>query len=232
MVVPVDRNHVLRRVDRHVHRAAVWCSDLAAAARSAPERADRRVQYLRADLLQRQRRAVLGSGQERTSTSAAKGWLLVTFVLGCVFLGVKMYEYNAKFSHGIYPWKPHSRIYEKADLNYAAAVRTATRGAQDRPRRARVRRCKRALPRIAGRARKGSGRWSSSTTQLALVDKLTEERKAGRDHARPRPRTSPPGHAALDDLADKIMPLGHARTEPPMRTTGSTTNITGSSCRS
>ena len=44
-------------------------------------------------------------------------------LLGSVFLGVKMYEYNAKFSHGIYPWKPHSLIYEKADLNYAAAVR-------------------------------------------------------------------------------------------------------------
>ena len=54
---------------------------------------------------------------------AAKGWLIVTFALGSVFLGVKMYEYNAKFSHGIYPWRPHSLIYEKADLNYAAAVR-------------------------------------------------------------------------------------------------------------
>jgi len=55
--------------------------------------------------------------------SLAKGWLLCTFLLGSVFLGVKLYEYNAKFSHGIYPWLPHSRVYEKADLNYAAAVR-------------------------------------------------------------------------------------------------------------
>ena len=57
-------------------------------------------------------------------TGPAKGWLLATLVLGSVFLGVKAYEYNAKFSHGIYPWLPHSRIYEKADLHYAAAVRT------------------------------------------------------------------------------------------------------------
>src|ERR1700733_1525059 len=46
----------------------------------------------------------------------AKLWLLVTLALGAVFLGVKMIEYNAKFSHGIYPMKPHSRIYEKADV--------------------------------------------------------------------------------------------------------------------
>ncbi len=54
---------------------------------------------------------------------AAKLWVLLTLVLGAVFLGVKMFEYNAKFSHGIYPAKPHSRIYEKADVYYAAAVR-------------------------------------------------------------------------------------------------------------
>ncbi|HEV3137571.1 MAG TPA: cytochrome c oxidase subunit 3, partial [Pirellulales bacterium] len=63
---------------------------------------------------------VLGLEAARINRSAAaKGWLLLTFALGSVFLGVKMYEYNAKFSHGIYPMKPHSLIYEKADLNYA-----------------------------------------------------------------------------------------------------------------
>jgi cytochrome c oxidase subunit III len=53
----------------------------------------------------------------------AKGWILLTFLLGSVFLGVKAYEYTAKFEHGLYPQKPHSLIYEKADANYAAAVR-------------------------------------------------------------------------------------------------------------
>src|SRR5689334_23045511 len=33
----------------------------------------------------------------------AKLFLLVTLVLGSVFLGVKAYEYTAKFGHGIYP---------------------------------------------------------------------------------------------------------------------------------
>jgi len=55
--------------------------------------------------------------------SQARGLFALTFVLGCVFLGVKGYEYSQKFSHGIYPKKPHSLIYEKADLYYVAAVR-------------------------------------------------------------------------------------------------------------
>ena len=49
--------------------------------------------------------------------------VFVTFLLGCAFLGVKVYEYSAKFSHGIYPSLPRSLIHEKADLYYVAAVR-------------------------------------------------------------------------------------------------------------
>lgn len=48
----------------------------------------------------------------------AKFWMVLTFLLGSVFLGVKGYEYNEKFKHGIYPAKPHSRLYEKPDLYY------------------------------------------------------------------------------------------------------------------
>ncbi len=54
--------------------------------------------------------------------SLAKFFVLITFLLGSVFLGVKMYEYNAKFAHGIYPWVPHSQIYEKVNLEYGSAV--------------------------------------------------------------------------------------------------------------
>jgi cytochrome c oxidase subunit III len=56
-------------------------------------------------------------------TGAAKLWIFATFVLGSVFLGVKLFEYQAKFSHGIYPWKGHSQIYERPNLYYAQAVR-------------------------------------------------------------------------------------------------------------
>ena len=40
-----------------------------------------------------------------------------------MFLGVKAYEYQQKFSHGIYPQQPHGLVYDKADIHYAAAVR-------------------------------------------------------------------------------------------------------------
>lgn len=53
----------------------------------------------------------------------AKAFMGVTLLLGTIFLGIKMFEYNAKFSHGIYPQPQHSRIFERADLFYASAVR-------------------------------------------------------------------------------------------------------------
>jgi cytochrome c oxidase subunit III len=53
----------------------------------------------------------------------AKGWFFLTFLLGSLFLGVKAYEYKSKFDHGIYPQKPHSLIYDKADIYYVQAVR-------------------------------------------------------------------------------------------------------------
>jgi cytochrome c oxidase subunit 3 len=62
----------------------------------------------------------------------AKGWIAATLLLGCVFLGVKAYEYQAKFSHGIYPQKPHSLIYEKPDLAYASMVRQSLEAHQVR----------------------------------------------------------------------------------------------------
>jgi cytochrome c oxidase subunit 3 len=56
-------------------------------------------------------------------TQLAKLWMIATFVLGALFLGVKGYEYQAKFSHGIFPWAPHGLIHERPDLYYGSAVR-------------------------------------------------------------------------------------------------------------
>ncbi|MEE3371673.1 MAG: cytochrome c oxidase subunit 3 [Planctomycetota bacterium] len=53
----------------------------------------------------------------------AKKFMFITLVLGLAFLGIKMYEYNSKFNHGIFPNKPHSLIYEKPDLYYLQAVK-------------------------------------------------------------------------------------------------------------
>jgi cytochrome c oxidase subunit 3 len=60
----------------------------------------------------------------------AKVWVLATFLLGSLFLGVKIYEYNSKFKHGIFPQLPRSLIYEKPDLYYAAAVRRTLKDKQ------------------------------------------------------------------------------------------------------
>ncbi|HEY5315803.1 MAG TPA: cytochrome c oxidase subunit 3 [Pirellulales bacterium] len=56
-------------------------------------------------------------------SGAAKVWMAITLALGTLFLGVKGYEYTAKFSHGIYPRYPRSLVYEKPDLMYGSAVR-------------------------------------------------------------------------------------------------------------
>jgi cytochrome c oxidase subunit 3 len=56
--------------------------------------------------------------------ATAKLWMALTLALGCVFLGVKAYEYAAKFEHGIYPAAPRSPIHERPDLYYGSAVRT------------------------------------------------------------------------------------------------------------
>jgi cytochrome c oxidase subunit 3 len=67
---------------------------------------------------------VLGLEAAKLNQAAkAKGYVLLTFLLGSVFLGVKVYEYSEKFSHGIYPQRFHGRVFDKADVYYASAVR-------------------------------------------------------------------------------------------------------------
>jgi cytochrome c oxidase subunit 3 len=57
----------------------------------------------------------------------ARMWFWATFLLGASFLGIKMYEYYGKYTHGIYPMKPRSLIHEKADPFYASNVDAALR---------------------------------------------------------------------------------------------------------
>jgi cytochrome c oxidase subunit 3 len=68
---------------------------------------------------------------KQNSAGLAKFWMVLTFLLGSVFLGVKAYEYREKFRHGIYPMKPHSRIYEKPDLYYVQGVRQTLTAKRD-----------------------------------------------------------------------------------------------------
>lgn len=61
---------------------------------------------------------------KRNEAGLARIWMIVTLVLGTVFLGIKGYEYNAKFAHGIYPQQPRSIIYERPDFYFASAIRS------------------------------------------------------------------------------------------------------------
>src|SRR6476620_1711719 len=69
---------------------------------------------------------------KQNQAGLSKFWMILTFVLGSVFLGVNGYEYNEKFKHGIFPTKPHSRIYEKADLYYVQGVRLSLASQRDK----------------------------------------------------------------------------------------------------
>ncbi len=136
----------------------------------------------------------------KNRSSTARVWMVLTFLLGSVFLGVKLYEYSAKFSHGIYPWRPHSLIYEKADLNYAAAVRlrlddldaelkakeTALKGDDD--------------------AVVDSPELVEVADQLKVVTELKALELAAETKAAQDPDNTV-RHAELEKLADSIMPL-------------------------
>jgi cytochrome c oxidase subunit III len=134
--------------------------------------------------------------------SLAKGWLLLTFILGGVFLGVKLYEYNAKFSHGIYPWKPHSRVYEKADLNYAAAVRLRL-GDLDSQFKAEEDALKAKLPEEAVDQDPAI---VALREQMGVVKELTDYELKQEKAAATDP-DNVERHVALEEMADRIAPL-------------------------
>lgn len=62
---------------------------------------------------------------KRDVADKARKWLMWTFVLGCVFLGIKAFEYNSKFNHGIHPAAPRSLLYDRADVNYLAGLKAS-----------------------------------------------------------------------------------------------------------
>jgi cytochrome c oxidase subunit 3 len=114
----------------------------------------------------------------------AKIWMLLTLVLGTLFLGVKAYEYQAKFSHGIYPMAPRSLIHERPDLYYGSAVR----------------------------ARLGEPAMIDKLKELDEMpaEKLSEAEREARDTlAKVRTAVADPGQQAFDMawVADKVMPL-------------------------
>ena len=127
----------------------------------------------------------------KNNTGAAKGLLFLTLALGGVFLGVKMYEYNAKFAHGIYPGTPHSRIYERPDIYYASAVRERLNIAEVQ---AKLKELRALPPEKLSEDSKEAQRMADGLAEIDKINKIVQDPLTG------------PVPLALD-VAQKIYPL-------------------------
>ena len=132
---------------------------------------------------------------KKNNASGAKGWMLLTFLLGLVFLGIKMYEYNAKFSHGIYPQLPHSLIYEKPDVYYAQGVRTK-------------------LMKHKAELENKTDKTEEDSQKLGVVDDLLRQVDAAEVALRNEP-DSLAGRIKIYELADRIYPRASVHEHRP-----------------
>jgi cytochrome c oxidase subunit 3 len=57
------------------------------------------------------------------NSGRAMQYLGITFALGCVFLGIKAYEYWSKFDHGILPGRVHEKLDSEWGNRYVRAVK-------------------------------------------------------------------------------------------------------------
>lgn len=124
---------------------------------------------------------------KKNHASTAKGWMLLTLMLGSVFLGIKMFEYNSKFSHGLYPQYPHSQIYEKPDVYFSQAVRLR-------------------LMDLKGSLMENAERTEAEESRLSLVDDISRKWVEPAEKALRENPDSPEGRKLLFLLADKIYP--------------------------
>ncbi|MFO0897379.1 MAG: heme-copper oxidase subunit III [Pirellulales bacterium] len=128
----------------------------------------------------------------QNNAKLAKIYLLVTFGLGATFLGIKLYEYSGKFSHGIYPALPRSRIYEKADVYYASAVRLR-------------------LQALKGQFETLSEPTEQDKERLKVVNTLLEQKVVPAEKAAALETDPLKRQTVLDELADAVQPLAPAR---------------------
>jgi cytochrome c oxidase subunit 3 len=128
---------------------------------------------------------------KKDQAQAAKGWILVTLLLGSVFLGVKAYEYSQKFSHRVYPALPHSPIYEKADVYYAQAVRLRLNSLKEE---------------LMAQQEKST----EDEARIVLIDDIAQQLNDAETQIREHP-DSPDGRIALLKLADRIYPRASLR---------------------
>ena len=124
---------------------------------------------------------------KKNNASSARGWMVLTLVLGVLFLGIKMVEYNAKFSHGVYPQHPHSQIYEKPDVYYAQAVRLR-------------------LNTLKAELENNTERTEAQNAQLEVVDSIAQDLVVPAEKALRDNPYSPEGRVKIFKMADEIYP--------------------------
>lgn len=145
---------------------------------------------------------VLGlEAAKHDNATSARGWILLSLILGSIFLGVKLVEYRAKFSHGIYPALPHSQMWEKPSVYYAQAVRLKiaehkARLAEEQPADD--------LPE-AERASSGLRSKADIAADVAVLDEISVRVDAAESQFRENPHT-PEGRILLTLLAQDIYP--------------------------
>lgn len=146
---------------------------------------------------------------KKNNSQGAKLWLIVTLALGSIFLGVKAYEYNAKFAHNIYPAVPRSPIYEKADVYYGGAVKARAEALLEGFTKAENDVTAKIDALTAAKADGYEAQVKTLETQLAA---LKEEYKPKREVLNPLLDESKSDDAQkLYTLAAKIMPMTGAR---------------------
>lgn len=123
---------------------------------------------------------------KKDNAAGARMWLIITLILGTVFLGVKAYEYKAKFDHLIYPAAPRSSIYEKPDVNYSAAVRTR-------------------LAELTAELPKQEDRTEADNEKVEIIADIQMQLDEAEKLLRNRP-DSPEGRIAMHRLAERIYP--------------------------
>jgi len=124
---------------------------------------------------------------KKNNAKSARGWMVLTLLLGTLFLGIKMVEYNAKFSHGIYPQYPRSQIYEKPDVYYAQAVRLR-------------------LGELKAELENNTERTEAQDAQLEIVDSIAQDLVVPAEKALRDDPESPMGRVKIFEMADAIYP--------------------------
>lgn len=136
------------------------------------------------------------------SVNLARGWLALTLILGSVFLGVKAFEYNSKFAHGIYPAAPRSLLHEKADIYYVQNVRMKLASQFE------ALKAKEAAADPAAE-KKGPELTAEDKHQLEVLSKLLDYVKWTETIASVNPDTRR-RHVAMERLAMSIYPIDHS----------------------